>query len=77
MDDKFRTQIACIFLDRILENEGLQRTDADAPDKKLDAREIADLLYTYTETVMQRFEPSKGTTYAPPNAKNPHLMELP
>lgn len=67
MDTNFKTEIACALLLKILENEDIKDSTSSAKDIRQDAEAIADLLHTYTEAIMRKFEPPRSVTLNSPD----------
>lgn len=67
MDANFKMEIACVLLLKILENEDMRDSTSSVKDIRQDAESVADLLHTYTEAIMRRFEPQRGITLNSPD----------
>lgn len=67
MDTNFKTEIACALLLKILENEDIKDSTSSAKDIRQDAENVADLLHTYTEAILRKFEPPRSVTLNGPD----------
>lgn len=67
MEANFKTEIACVLLGKIIENEDIRGSDSSAKEIRQDAEAIADLLHTYIEAIMRKFEPPRSVTLNSPD----------